>query len=580
MKKMRLGERLLKEGLITPEHLEMALKEQERTGELLGDIIYKLGFATKENILKVLADDAGIDFVGLKGVTVSENLIKLVSKDFARKHQFLPINFSEGTLTIATPNIFAIKTIYELEKMMGCFVQVVATSEEELNNALNRCYGATTSLVEGRLAESKLEAEIENTIRMAEKEAGSGTEMVAESSLVKLMDLLIAHAIQSEATDLHIEPEENLIRTRYRIDGVLHQGPTIPKTLQSAVTVRAKIMSGMDISEARIPQDGRIKTTVGDKLIDIRANSFPTTFGETIALRILDKDKLVKGLEGLGFSPENLELFKEIITNPYGIILVTGPTGSGKTTTLYSALTFLNGLERKIITVEDPVEYELPIIRQSQINPKAGLTFAAGLRAILRQDPNVIFVGEIRDSETADMAVRSALTGHLVFSTLHTNDAVGAIPRLLDMGVEPSLVASSLTAVMAQRLVRIICKQCKEETRPDPLILKRMGLEEQPITCYKGKGCPTCRNTGYKGRIALYELLVITPELSELIAKREDINTIRSLAIRQGMKTIKDDGLEKARQGVTTLEEVQKVTVRKYGGVSNAVSRADKPNTV
>ncbi|HLA37562.1 MAG TPA: GspE/PulE family protein [Candidatus Brocadiales bacterium] len=584
MEKIRLGERLLKEGLITPEQLEMALKEQERTSELLGEIICRLGFTTKEAITKALATEAGMEFVHLEGAPISANLKRLVPKDFARKHKVIPISFSNGILKIATPNIFSIKTIDELQNATGHFVEVVATSEEELFQVLNRCYGngnAVSHVEESGPAEGALEAEIKDIIGAAEKEADTSdkAEAAASPPTIKLMDLLVAYALQLEATDLHIEPEENLIRTRYRVDGVLQQGPTLPKSLQSAITVRAKIMSGMNISETRIPQDGRIKTTVGDKLIDIRANSFPTTFGETIALRILDKDKLVKGLESLGFSPENLELFREIITNPYGIILVTGPTGSGKTTTLYSALTFLNGLERKIITVEDPVEYELPIIRQSQINPKAGVTFATGLRAILRQDPNVILVGEIRDSETADMAVRSALTGHLVFSTLHTNDAVGAIPRLLDMGIESSLVASSLTAVIAQRLVRIICKQCKEETRPSPLILKHMGLEGQSITCYKGKGCPTCRNTGYRGRIALYELLVITPELSELIARREDINAIRSLAIRQGMKTLKDDGLEKARQGVTTLEEVQKVTVRKYGGVSNAVSRADKPNT-
>ncbi|MFN3467042.1 MAG: GspE/PulE family protein, partial [Candidatus Brocadiales bacterium] len=336
-----------------------------------------------------------------------------------------------------------------------------------------------------------------------------------------------------------------------------------PKGLQSTITVRAKIMSGMNISETRTPQDGRIKTTVGNKIVDIRVNSLPTAFGETIAMRLLDKEKLIRGLEGLGFSPANLEKFKEAISNPHGIILVTGPTGSGKTTTLYSALAFLSSMERKIITVEDPIEYELPIIRQSQVNPKAGLTFATGLRAILRQDPNIIFVGKIRDGETADVAVQSALTGHLVFSTLHTNDAVGAIPRLLDLGAEPFLVASALISVMAQRLVRVICKQCKEEINPDPTRLKNLGWDGQLTTCYRGKGCPACRNTGYKGRVGLYELLTITPELAELIGKRADSDTIRSLAISQGMKTLRDDGLEKVKLGITTLEEVQKVVMRK-----------------
>ncbi|HHT9131095.1 MAG TPA: GspE/PulE family protein [Candidatus Tripitaka californicus] len=565
MVRTRLGERLVKEGLITPAQLEMALKEQERTCELLGEIIYRLGFATKEAITKALAAEAGMEFVSLKEVTISENLKRLVSKEFARKHKVIPIGFSNGVLKIATPNIFAIKTIDELQNTTGHFVEVVATSEEELFQTLNHCYGNAISRVECGPAEGILEAEIEETIQKLEKEGDVGNTAEAGTAppMVKLMDLLIAYAIQSEATDLHIEPEENLIRTRYRIDGVLQQGPALPKRLQSAITVRAKIMSGMNISETRIPQDGRIKTTVGDKIIDIRVNSFPTAFGETVAMRLLDKEKLIRGLESLGFSPTNLEKFEEAISNPYGIILVTGPTGSGKTTTLYSALACLSSLERKIITVEDPIEYELPIIRQSQVNPKAGFTFAAGLRAILRQDPNIIFVGEIRDGETADIAVQSALTGHLVFSTLHTNDAVGAIPRLLDLGVEPFLVASALISVLAQRLVRVICKQCKEEISPDPLRLKNLGWDGQLTTCYKGKGCPACRNTGHKGRVGLYELLTVTPELSELIEKRANNNTIRSLALNQGMKTLKDDGLEKVKLGVTTLEEVQKVVMRR-----------------
>ncbi|MFQ5957012.1 MAG: GspE/PulE family protein, partial [Candidatus Brocadiales bacterium] len=315
---------------------------------------------------------------------------------------------------------------------------------------------------------------------------------------------------------------------------------------------------GMNISETRVPQDGRIKFPVANRIIDMRVSSFPTTFGETMAMRLLDKEKLVKGLASLGFSESNLEIFRIAIEKPHGIILATGPTGSGKTTTLYSTLTHLNSLERKIITVEDPVEFELPIIRQSQINPKAGLTFAVGLRSILRQDPDVIFVGEVRDSETAEMAVRAALTGHLVFSTLHTNDAVGAIPRLLDMGVEPFLAASSLTAVIAQRLARTICKNCKEEITPDSSLVKRLGSEEltRGMKFYRGKGCSNCRGTGYRGRMGIFELLNITPELSELIMKRADSNVLRTTAMKQGFKTLKEDGVDKVAQGSTTVEEV------------------------
>ncbi|HHT9131661.1 MAG TPA: GspE/PulE family protein [Candidatus Tripitaka californicus] len=560
MARIRLGERLVKEGTITQEQLEMALREQARTGSLLGEVLNTLGFVTQENIMRILAADAGMEFVSLRGATISEDLTKLLPEPFARKHKAIPVNLSNGTLKVAMSNIFDVEAIDELQELTGYFVQVVATTEEDMAQALNGYYGTKVS-VDGISSGGKLETEIEETVQRLEKEVDvvDEAELGTAPPMVRLLDLLIAYAIQSEATDLHIEPEENLVRTRYRIDGVLCQGATIPKKFQSAVTIRVKITSGMNISEARIPQDGKIKTTVNGKAIDIRVNSFPTTFGETIAMRLLDKEKLVRGLESLGFFASNLEIFKKMINKPHGIILVTGPTGSGKTTTLYSTLTFLNSLERKIITVEDPVEYELPLIRQSQINPKAGLTFAAGLRAILRQDPDVIFVGETRDGETAEMAVRSALTGHLVFSTLHTNDSVGAIPRLIDMGVEPFLVSSSLVGVVAQRLVRILCKQCKEETTPDPVRLKDMNWEGQLTKCYKSKGCPSCRSTGYRGRIALIELLAITPELSELIVKRADDLTMKAMAISQGMKTLKEDGLEKIRQGITSLEEVQKV---------------------
>ncbi len=562
MIKPRLGERLLKEGLVSKEQLEVALREQARTGALLGEVIRNLGFVSNEAIIKILAEDAGLEFVKLREVTIPEDVINLVPESLALKHRLLPISLGRGILKVAMANLFDVEVLDELQELTGYFALPVATTEEELSEALNRYYGHTNIHVKGNPNSGKLEAEIEETIRKAEDEAGIGpeTEVTMIAPIVKLLDLLIAYAIQLEATDLHLEPEENLMRTRYRLDGVLHQGPFLPKRLQSAITVRVKIMSNMNISETRLPQDGRIKSEVDNKVIDIRVNSFPTTFGETIAMRLLDKEKLVRGLGNLGFSSTNLEIFKKFITKPYGIILVTGPTGSGKTTTLYSALNFLNSLERKIITVEDPIEYELPIIRQAQVNPRAGLTFATGLRAILRQDPDVIFVGEIRDGETAETAVRAALTGHLVFSTLHTNDAVSAIPRLIDMGVEPFLIASSVIAVIAQRLVRVICSRCKEEVIPDSKILKDAGLQGQLDKCYKGWGCPSCRSTGYKGRIGLFELLAVTPEFSELVVKRADSVTLKSLACLQGMKTLREDGAEKVQHSITTLEEVLKVT--------------------
>lgn len=565
---MLLGERLLSKGVITEEQLELALREQARTGALLGEVLSNLGFVSQETITETLAQEVGVECLKLKECDISDDAIKLVPEAFARRHKLLPISIKDGTLKVAMANIFDITVIDELQELTKYYIEVAAATEDDINEAINRCYGsegavaqATTILEE----EGKpIETLIEENIRLAEMQIGTtgeATEVAVVAPVIKLMDLLITYAVMQDATDLHIEPDEKLIRTRYRIDGVLHQGPSLPKRLQSPIMVRIKIMSGMNISETRVPQDGRIKFPVGNKIIDIRVSSFPTTFGETMAMRLLDKDKLVRGLESLGFSESNLEIFKQAIERPHGIILATGPTGSGKTTTLYSTLTYLNSLERKIITVEDPVEYELPIIRQSQINPKGGLTFATGLRSILRQDPDVIFVGEIRDGETAEMAVRASLTGHLVFSTLHTNDAVGAIPRLLDMGVEPFLLASSLTAVIAQRLVRTICKQCKEETIPDPRLLRRLGSEEltRNAKLYRGKGCPSCRGTGYRGRIGVFELLSMNPKLSELIMKRTDSNVILKEATKGGFKTLREDGIEKVLKGITTLEEVLKL---------------------
>lgn len=563
--KKRLGDMLISAGHITEEQLDLALREQQRTGALLGEILCNLGLITHELVTSTLAESAGVEYLKLKECRFSAELMKAVPEAFARRHKLVPIALENGVLKVAMANIFDITAVDDLERLTKYYVEIKAATEDDIMAAMDRCYGAK----EGEAKEIVVEQEgkpiediIEESIKQAEKQAGTGeaTEIAMVAPVIKLVDLLLTYAVKQEATDLHIEPEENLIRTRYRIDGILHQGPSLPKKLLSPLTVRVKIMSGMNISENRLPQDGRIKFTTDNKVIDMRVSSYPTTFGETMALRLLDKDRLVRGLESLGFSPSNLEIFKQVVAKHNGIILATGPTGSGKTTTLYSTLSYLNNLERKIITVEDPVEYELPIIRQSQINLKAGLTFAVGLRSILRQDPDVIFVGEIRDGETAEMAVRAALTGHLVFSTLHTNDAVGAVPRLIDMGVEPFLVASSVAAVIAQRLARKVCTQCKEEVPANPALLAQLSPEEKArITkFFMGKGCSNCRHTGYKGRIGIFELLNITPELSELIMRRANINVLKSQALKLGFRTLRDDALEKVTQGITTLEEILK----------------------
>ncbi|MEE9514442.1 MAG: ATPase, T2SS/T4P/T4SS family, partial [Candidatus Brocadiales bacterium] len=550
------------------EQLEVALREQKSTGALLGKVLHNLGFISQEAITETLAQDAGVEFVKLKECEFSDEAIGLVPEAFARRHRLVPILVNNGTLKVAMANIFDVAVIDELQDLTEYYVEVAASTEGDITEAISRCYGTgETAAVEAsdiQIDGQPIESLIEENIRLAETQIGreeEAADLTVVAPVIKLMDLLITYAAKQEATDLHIEPDEKLIRTRYRIDGILHQGPSIPKELLSPVTVRIKIMAGMNISETRVPQDGRIKFQMDDRVLDLRVSSFPTTFGETMALRLLDKEKLVRGLESLGFSESNLAIFKKAIDSPHGIILSTGPTGSGKTTTLYSTLIYLNSLERKIITVEDPVEYELPIIRQSQVNPKAGLTFAVGLRSILRQDPDVIFVGEIRDGETAEMAVRAALTGHLVFSTLHTNDAVGAIPRLMDMGVEPFLLASSLIAAIAQRLVRTICKRCKEEITVDPSLVDLLGDEEvtRGMKFYHGRGCAHCRGTGYRGRIAVIEMLSVTPTISDLIIKRADSNTIKAAAVKEGLKTLKEDGIEKIAQGITTIEEVLKL---------------------
>ena len=402
---------------------------------------------------------------------------------------------------------------------------------------------------------------VEQSLHQVVGRGGAGvgeSEAAQEVPVIRLVDSLIGRGIQEGATDIHVEPEERLVRNRYRVDGILRQGPDIPKELQGAVIARLKVMGNLDIAENRLPQDGRISFQFGGRGIDIRISTFPTVQGENLVLRILDRAKLVLGLEQLGFSPDQLTFFRRILQSPNGIILVTGPTGSGKTTTLYSAMSNLNAEEKNILTIEDPVEYEIPGIRQSQVNVKAGLTFGASLRHMLRQDPDVIMVGEMRDEETTDIAIRAALTGHLVFSTLHTNDAAGAIPRLADMGAPPFLLSSALLLVVAQRLVRTICVSCKEEAEPDPALLKRLGLQgkEDQLKFFQGKGCDKCGFTGYRGRIGIFELLQMTPEMSPLILERVDSHTIQRAARAQGMRTLMEDGIRKALRGRTTLEEV------------------------
>ncbi len=574
-KKRGLGRLAVEAGLITDQQLSLAIYEQEKTGKLLPDLLQELYSLGAETIQYLLAEDAGIERVDIARVRVDQEALKKVPSQFASEHKLLPISLSQNRLTVAMANPFDLATLDQLQFMTRLDIDARFAPESKIVEAIEKFYRGT---VNGSAPAEKKE-EKESYASVQEGEATIGPQVV------RLVDALIGRAIREEATDIHVEPEEKSVGARFRVDGILHNRPNISKVLQSAVITRIKIMANIDISENRVPQDGRISFPWEGRSYDLRVSTFPTIYGEKIVMRVLDKERVILGLEQLGFSPSALAIFRKSIQRPNGIILVTGPTGSGKTTTLYSTLAFVNSTERNIMTLEDPVEYEIPDIHQSQINPKAGLTFASGLRAILRQDPDIILVGEMRDAETVDVAIRAALTGHLVFSTLHTNDAVGSIPRLLDMDVNPSLMASTFVAIIGQRLVRKVCPHCKEVTMPDESLLQLVGIsrakqedrstfevfhqtdkqpvvvnrEKQEITFYHGKGCTRCFQTGYRGRIGIFEILALSPAISQMIAQRSSAQAILQKAREEGMTTMMEDGVEKAGQGVTTLEEVIRV---------------------
>lgn len=551
-----LGQRLIEAGLIDQTQLQAALSEQQRTKQTLGSILIRLGFVDEEAVAAAVAAQARVKYVDLGQYSPQPEATQRVQENFARQKRLVPISFVGKALVVAMANPLDVLALDELRHLAKGPVEVVGATESQVQKALDRAYGAGMGWNEV----------VEESLRHVARKAGEAlgeSEVAQEPPIIRLLDNLIFRAVQDGATDIHVEPEEKLVRNRFRVDGLLRYGPHLPKELQGAVTARIKVMANLDIAENRLPQDGRISFNSGGREVDLRVSTFPTTHGENLVLRILDRSKLVLGLEQLGFAPDQLTNFKRLLMHPNGIILASGPTGSGKTTTLYSGLTYLNSEERNIMTIEDPVEYGIPGIRQSQVNVKAGLTFGAGLRSILRQDPDVIMVGEMRDEETVEIAIRAALTGHLVFSTLHTNDAAGAIPRLTDMGAAPFLVSSALLLVVAQRLVRVICTNCKEEAPPDPVVIRRLGLQakEGELKVFQGKGCDKCDQTGYRGRIGIYEMLIVTPELTPLILERADAGAIRRAARAQGMRTMVEDGIRKAIRGLTTLEEVARESV-------------------
>lgn len=553
LKKKFLGELLIEAGVISVEQRDKAMQEQKRLGKRLGETLVSLGFTTEESIAKALSSQLSIPYKELRFLSLHPEVIDKVPELIARKHKVLPLEISNGRLMVAMVDPLDIFAVDEISRTTKMTVDISVAKESELINCLDRYY-------RGGVDEAMKEADIYQPEK--EKTISPDEAMLEDTPIVKLVTTILTQAVKDRASDIHIEPYADSLRVRFRIDGKLEEIMRPPRHIQPGMTSRIKILSGMDIAEKRIPQDGRFPVNLNGKQFDVRASSLPTLHGEKIVLRLLEKTTgapQVK-LSELGFSEQTLRIYEKLIARPYGFILATGPTGSGKTTTIYASLMKINTKERNTITIEDPIEYNLPDINQVQLNSKAGLTFASGLRSILRQDPDIIMVGEIRDVETASIATHAALTGHLVLSTLHTNDAVGAIARLIDMGVEPFLITSSLIGVLAQRLVIKICPHCKEKyTAEADALLKSIGVQGN-ITLYKGKGCTQCRSTGYLGRDGLYELLLISDNIKKLIIEKATASEIKAQALKEGFVNMRQEGLKKVVAGITTLEEVIRVT--------------------
>lgn len=547
----RLGDLLLEVGLITEEQLENALQVQKQSKERLGEIILSLGYVSEENMIEVLEFQLGVPRIELKEESINKAAALTIPVQMAEKYKVIPVSKEGRKLTLAMVDPTNFYAIDDVRLLVGCEVVPMIAREKDVLRAISKVYGVN-DLVEK--AVTRLQPE--ETLVVEQMQA------TEDAPMIGIVNSLFSQAVRERASDIHIEPQETILRVRFRIDGVLREFSSFPMNIHAALVSRVKIMGHMDISERRVPQDGRIQIQEAGRTIDIRVSTLPTIYGEKIVMRILDKQGVMLDIGRLGFSDGNLDKYRRLFTQSYGMILITGPTGSGKTTTLYSTLGELSTPAKNVITIEDPVEYRLEGINQVQVNPKTGMTFAGGLRAVLRQDPNIVMVGEIRDGETADIAIRAALTGHLVLSTLHTNDAPGAVSRLLDMDVEPFLVSSSVLGVIAQRLVRVICPKCKQSYAPAPDSPERSFLElaeTQEVTLYRGAGCPECGNSGYKGRMSVHEVMPVSSAVRELITQRRSADEIREAAVREGMLCMKDDGIAKALAGRTTVAEVMRV---------------------
>lgn len=569
--KKSFGEFLVDCGVLTTEQLKKAVQEQRQGGERFEQALIRKGYVKEEALYQCLADYFDLPYVDLDTYLIDEGIVQMIPEELARRHTLIPLFKIGTTLTVAIDNPLNIAALDELRNRIKTDVEIAISTEKKIKKAIEQYYGAGTTILENTLRQVPSQtageptgepAEYRKTYDLRAKTPIAGP--VEGVSAARILDLVMMQAISDRASDIHIEPDEKSLRIRFRIDGILYETMTLPKAVHPSLTARIKILAEMDIAETRLPQDGNFNVRMDQRGFEIRVSTFPTIYGENVVLRLLDQTSPLFTLEELGFSEEMLNQFKQLLRKTTGMILVTGPTGSGKTTTLYASLNLINSVDKNIITIEDPVEYRLPLIRQTQINPKAGITFATGLRSILRQDPDVIMVGEIRDLETAQIAVQAALTGHLVFSTLHTNDAPEAITRLLDIGVEPYLISSSVIGVLAQRLVRTICPHCKTSLPGDEITLKElrgMNLKlDAPFLLYRGKGCKQCKQSGYLGRTGIYELLVVDESIKRLISEKASSELIRLTAREKtGLKSLREDGLLKVVKGITSREEVNRV---------------------
>ncbi|ADU31346.1 GspE/PulE family protein [Evansella cellulosilytica] len=547
----RLGDLLVETGLISKEQLEEAL-EQKTSNQKLGDVLLQQGYITEQQLIEVLEYQLGIPHVSLYRYPIDPKMTNLVPKEIANTRNLMPLKLEGDKLFIAMADPMDFFAIDDIRLSTGFEVEVAIATKDDILKAIHKYY------------------ELEDTVEELFEEMPSTDDKEMEtliendSPMVKLVNQLLLRAVQERASDIHIDTQESKVIIRYRVDGVLKTERTLPKHMQNMLIARIKIMGNLDITESRIPQDGRIKVNIDFHPIDLRISTLPTVYGEKIVMRILDLGNSLNDLEKLGFSEKHYEQLTEMLDMPNGIVLITGPTGSGKSSTLYASLNRLNSEQVNIITVEDPVEYQLEGINQIQVNTKVGMTFASGLRSILRQDPDIIMVGEIRDSETAEIAVRASLTGHLVLSTIHTNDSISTINRLVDMKIEPFLLAASLSGIVSQRLVRKICRDCKKEhelTLREKAIFSKRGIEVDKV--YRGEGCPTCNMTGYRDRIAIHEMLVLDDEIKHMIMNEKSSHAIKEYALKKGMSFLVDDGLEKVKLGLTTTEEVLRVATDK-----------------